>query len=135
RDPELDRHVATCSQCARVARGLGRVDDLLRTSLVVTPPADLQRRLAQLAVEAARPEIVPWWRRLGEFNVAGWLAQRPQMVAAQGLAAVMLALASWQILGWLSSFQPVVGDVGYAMTLVAASPAVAYLGGLQIDLQ
>jgi len=39
-----------------------------------------------------------------------------------GLAAVMLALASWQIFGVLSAFQPVVGDVGYAMELVAGSP-------------
>jgi hypothetical protein len=57
------------------------------------------------------------------------------MVAAQGLAAVMVALASWQVFGWMSAFQPVIGDVGYAMQLVIASPAVVYLGGLQLDLQ
>jgi hypothetical protein len=57
------------------------------------------------------------------------------MIAAQGLAAIMLALASWQVFGWLSAVQPVVGDVGYAVELVIASPATAYLGGLQIDLQ
>jgi hypothetical protein len=57
------------------------------------------------------------------------------MVAAQGLAAIMLALASWQVFGWLTAFQPVVGDVGYAMELVVGSPAAVYLGGLQFDLQ
>ena len=69
-----------------------------------------------------------------QFDPATWLA-RPQMVAAQGLAAIMLALASWQVFGWLTAFRPVVGDVPYAMTLVAASPAAVYLGGFQIDLQ
>jgi hypothetical protein len=57
------------------------------------------------------------------------------MVAAQGLAAVLLALASWQIFGWVTTFQPVVGDVAYALELVIASPAAVYMGGLQIDLQ
>jgi hypothetical protein len=83
---------------------------------------------------ASRPRPLPWWRRLGELNLADWLTQRPQMVAAQGLAAVMLALASWQVFGWLSAFQPVVGDVGYAVQLVAGSPAAAYLASAQIDL-
>jgi hypothetical protein len=57
------------------------------------------------------------------------------MVAAQGLAAVMLALASWTMFGWVSGVQPVIGDVAYAMELVAASPAVVYLGGIQLDFQ
>ncbi len=134
-DPELDRHVAECASCAHVARGLTQVDSVLSSALVVPPPLDLQRQLAQLAFDAARPEQAPWWRRLGEFNLTEWLAQRPQMVAAQGLAAIMLALASWQVFGWLTAFQPVVGDVGYAMELVAGSPAAVYLGGLQFDLQ
>jgi anti-sigma factor RsiW len=134
-DPELERHVATCARCAHVATGLERVDAVLASTLVVTPPLDLQRRLAQLAVDAAQPAPDPWWRRLAALNLTGWLAQRPQMVAAQGLAAVMLALASWQIFGWLSVVQPVLGDVTYAMELVAASPAVTYLGTVQIDLQ
>jgi hypothetical protein len=134
-DPELDRHVAECVSCAHVARGLTQLDGVLTSALVVAPPLDLQRQLAQLAFEAARPRQAPWWRRLSELNVSEWLAQRPQMVAAQGLAAIMLALASWQVFGWLTAFQPVVGDVGYAMELVAGSPAAVYLGGLQFDLQ
>jgi hypothetical protein len=57
------------------------------------------------------------------------------MIAAQGLAAVMLALASWQVFGWVTAIQPVLGDVPYAMTLVASSPAAVYVAGLQVDVQ
>jgi hypothetical protein len=134
-DPEVDRHVADCASCAHVANGLARLDVVLSTTLVVSPPLELQARLSEIALAAARPAPLPWWRRVTELNLTNWLAQRPQMVAAQGLAAVMLALASWQIFGWLSAFQPVVGDVAYAMELVAASPAAVYLGSMQIDFQ
>ncbi len=138
-DPELDRHVAECARCAHMVHGLDRLDAVLTSSVVVAPPLELQRQLAQLALDYARPPSEPWWTRaaaaLGQLNLAEWLAQRPQMVAAQGLAAIMLALASWQIFGWMTAFQPVVGDVAYAMQLVAASPASIYLGGQQFDLQ
>jgi len=134
KDRELDLHLADCSVCARVARGLERVDDVLGSALIVAPPLDLQRMLAQIALEAAKPETAPWWRRLSEFNVMELLA-RPQMVAAQGLAAVMLAIASWQVFGLVSTFQPVVGDVGYAMALVAGSPAAGVVSALPFDLQ
>ena len=134
-DPELDQHVAECPRCTYTARKIAHLDAVLGSTLVVAPPFELQQRLAQLAHEAARPRSVPWWARLGQLNLADLLAQRPQMVAAQGIAAVLLALSSWQLFGWLSSLHLVVGDVGYSMELVAASPAVVYLGGLQIDLQ
>lgn len=135
-DPELDQHVAECSRCSHMARGVARLDAVLGSSLVVAPPLELQQRLAALAVEMARPpRNSPWWTRLGQLNLANWLAQRPQMVAAQGFAAVLVALASWQVFGWLSAVNPVLGDVSYAMELVAASPAVAYIGGLQLDFQ
>jgi hypothetical protein len=138
--PELDRHVAECAGCAHVARGLRRLDVVLSSSVVLAPPLDLQYQLAQLALDAAwPPKTAPWWTRasvaVNQWNPAAWLAQRPQMVAAQGLAAVLLALASWQIFGWVTTFQPVVGDVPYAMELVIASPAAVYIGGLQLDLQ
>jgi hypothetical protein len=134
-DPEVDRHVAGCLSCAHIARGLARLDSVLSATLLVVPPLALQQQLQQLAMQAAQPALVPWWQQVLRFDLTHWLAQRPQMIAAQGLAAVMLALASWQIFGWLSAFQPVVGDVAYAMELVAASPAVAYLGSMQIDFQ
>ena len=134
-DVELGRHVAECARCSHVARGLVRLDTVLRSTLVVAPPPDLQHRLAQLAHEAARPQPRPWWRRLDQLDLTTWLSQRPQMVAARGFASILLALTTWQIFGWLSTYRPVVGDVGYALELLATSPAVAYLGGLQIDLQ
>jgi len=134
-DAELQEHVAACAVCAHVAGGLGRLDSLLRTTVLLAPPLDLQRQLVELAVQASRPQRAPWWQRLPDINPAEWWAQRPQMIAAQGLAALMLALASWQALGFVSTFGPVVGDVGYAMQLVAASPAALYLSGIQIDLQ
>ena len=134
-DPEVDRHVATCVSCTQVASGLVRLNAVLGSTLVVTPPLELQARLAEIVLSAAQPAPLPWWRQLAQLNLTSWLAQRPQMVAAQGLAAVMLALASWQVFGWLSAFQPVVGDVAYAVTLVAASPAVSYMGTMQIDFQ
>jgi hypothetical protein len=132
-DPEVDAHVADCAHCSQLARGLARLDAVLTSALVVEPPLELQRSLAQLAANAARPRTAPWWQRVSEL--IGSLAERPQLVAAQGLAAVLLALASWQIFGWLSVVQPVVGNVGYAVELVAASPAVAYVGNVQIDVQ
>lgn len=137
-DPEVDQHVAECERCRRIAHGLERVDQVLRASLIIEPPLALQQQLAQLAFEAAVPPK-PWWAPvtewLAQLNLGTVLAQRPQMVAAQGLAALMIALASWQIFGWLSAVQPVVGDVAYAMQLVATSPAVSYLGSVQVDLQ
>ena len=134
-DPDVERHVVSCNACARIARGLSRLDAVLSTTLVISPPLELQARLTELALSAAQPARVPWWQSLLSFDFTHWLAQRPQMIAVQGLAAVMLALASWQIFGWLSAVQPVVGDVAYAVELVAASPAVAYLGSMQIDFQ
>jgi hypothetical protein len=131
-DPELEQHVADCHACAHIARGLARLDSIVGSSVLVEPPRGLQRKLAQLAAQMAQPRPVPWYRRPINFD---WLVLRPNLVAAQGLAAVMVALASWQVFGWLNLFRPVIGDVGYAMQLVVASPAVAYLGGLQIDLQ
>jgi len=133
-DLELMRHVLECTGCSRMARGLRRVDTLVASAVVIAPPRDLQRRLSQLVIESTRPVPVPWYRQLVHFDFTNLLA-RPQMVAVQGLAALMLALASWQVFGWVSAVQPVIGDVGYAMELVAASPAAVYLGSVQIDFQ
>ena len=138
-DAEVDRHIAECPRCEHVARGIERVDNVLRMSLIVEPPLALQRQLAQLALAAALPPRKPWWARayeaVSQFDFAAWLA-RPQVIAAQGLAALMLVLAGWQIFGWVSVLQPTVGDVSYAMQLVATSPAVVgYLGNLQVDWQ
>jgi hypothetical protein len=134
-DAEMQQHVAECSRCARVGRGLKRVDSIARASLIVVPPLELQQQLAQIAIQAATPQPRPWWQRWPRFDLSAWLAQSPQMIGAQSLAALLVGLASWQVFGWLSAVQPVVGDVGYAMQLVAGSPAGTYLSGVQIDLQ
>src|SRR5262249_51502341 len=134
-DAELTAHVAECSRCTHIANGLKRVDQIARASLIIVPPLELQHQLAQIALQAARPQPRPWWQQLPRFDLSAWLAQSPQMSGAQSLAALLVGLASWQVFGWLSAVQPVVGDVGYAMQLVAGSPAGSYLSGVQIDLQ
>jgi hypothetical protein len=136
-DPDIQRHVSDCARCAHVARGLGRLNAVLQPTLVSEPPADVQHRLAALVdVYAPPPRKAAWWSRVfaGELSLSRAILQ-PNVIAAQGLAAVMLTLASWQVFGWLSTFQPVVGDVGYAVQLVVTSPAGAYMNGLQLDLQ
>jgi hypothetical protein len=137
RSPAVDQHLLTCESCAHVAAGLDRLNAVLQPALVTEPPLALQQQLAELVATAPLPSQPAWWQRLlrGELRLGEVRLLRPNMIAAQGLAAIMLSLAGWQIFGWLSTFQPVVGDVGYAMQLVATSPAQTYLGGLQIDLQ
>jgi anti-sigma factor RsiW len=132
---EVQSHLADCARCARLARQLGRLEGVLQSALVVEPPRELQKQLAELARTAARPTERPSWSRL-----RGWfdslLLARPNLAIAQGLAALMVVLAGWQVLGWLNTFTPMVGDVPYAVQLVASSPAAAYLGGIQsFDVQ
>jgi predicted anti-sigma-YlaC factor YlaD len=131
-DPELDQHLKTCARCSGLALKVSRLDAVLQSSMLVEPPLELQLSLHQLiAAERAKPNVLAtWWSWLSET-----LTARPHVAVAQGLAAMMLALASWQIFGWFNALNPVIGDVGYALQLLVASPAVAYLGGLQIDLQ
>ena len=132
---EVERHLADCDPCATLARRLGRLEGVLQSTLVVEPPVELQRQLAELARAAARPVEVPWWLRLRAW-FDSLLLVRPNLAIAQSLAALMLVLAGWQVLGWLNTFTPMVGDVPYAVALVASSPAAAYLGGLQsLDVQ
>jgi anti-sigma factor RsiW len=127
---EVERHLADCTGCATLAQRLGRLDSVLESALVLGPPLELQRQLADLARAAARPAQVPWWLRLRAW-LDGLLPARPSLAIAQGLASLMLVLAGWQVLGFLNTFTPMVGDVPYAVQLVASSPAAAYLGGLQ----
>ena len=127
---EVERHLADCPRCATLARRLGRLEGVLQSALVVEPPVELQRQLAELARAAARPAQVPWWLRLRAW-FDSLLLVRPNLAIAQSLAALMLVLAGWQVLGWLNTFTPMVGDVPYAVELVASSPAAAYLGGIQ----
>jgi hypothetical protein len=142
-DPaEIGQHLDTCSACARLARAAGRVDSVLHAALVVEPPPALQARLAALLQTApllARPPAAtsqpgPWWRRtLDALRSFDPRVNPPRLVFAQGLALLAVALASWQVFNWSSSITPVVGDVGYAVELLAESPALTYVPGLQID--
>ena len=135
-DRRVGQHLGACRHCQHVARGLQRLDSVLRVAVVVQPPLELQHQLVALVDMAARPRPLedarPWWSRLlsGE-----WLRLSPNMAAVQGLATMVLALVGWQVFGWLNAVRPVVGDVGYAMQLVAASPASIYVGGIQVDAQ
>jgi anti-sigma factor RsiW len=134
-ETEVDRHLASCERCATVARRLGRLEGVLQSALVVEPPIELQVQLAELARAASRPVQVSWWLRLRAWFDSLVLA-RPNLAIAQSLAALMLVVAGWQVLGWLNTFTPMVGDVPYAVELVASSPAAAYLGGIQpLDVQ
>jgi anti-sigma factor RsiW len=125
-------HLAGCERCTALAQRLGRLDALLQSTLVVAPPEELQVQLQAMARAAARPRE-PWWASVQAW-LGGLIRARPHVAIAQGLAGLMLVVAGWQLLGWLNTFTPVIGDVPYAMALVAASPAAGYLGDLQIDL-
>ena len=135
-DARVGQHLDACQRCQQVAGGLRRLDNVLRSTIVVQPPLEVQHQLAALVDTAVRPrphaDANSWWSRLlsGE-----WLRLSPNMAAAQGLAAMLVALVGWQVFGWLNAVRPVIGDVGYAMQLVAASPASIYMGGVQVDLQ
>jgi hypothetical protein len=132
---EVAGHIAGCDRCSTLARRLGRLEQVLHSRLIVEPPLELQMRLVELARVAARPAPVEdrlsWLQRLRAWLVDGLLLARPNVAIAQSLAALMLVLAGWQVLGWLNTFTPVLGDVPYAMELVASSPAAAYLSGFQ----
>lgn len=130
---ELEQHVVSCRACTSVARGLQRLDVVVRSVVVVTPPLDLQRGLSRLVLaEAAAPLNGSWWERLGAWLNGAWM---PPRVALQGVSVLLVTMAGWQIFGALSSVQPILGDASYAMQLVIASPATTYLSGVHLDVQ
>jgi len=117
----LDEHVAGCAGCTAYAARTAEIDVLARPVLLVTPPLDLQLRLAALV--QTQPVYVPVAAEWPLLGVIAW-----------AIAAALGALAAWQIFGWLQSFSLVVGDVGVAVQIVLTSPAVLYLSELQVDL-
>ena len=130
---EVAQHVVTCAGCTSIARGLRRLDTVVRAVVVVAPPMDLQRELARLVLaETAAPVSASWWERFSAWLRSAWA---PQRVALQGALVLVVALTGWQVFGALSSVQPVVGDAGYALQLVVASPASTYLSGVHLDGQ
>lgn len=130
---ELEQHVVSCGRCRSVAGGLRRLDITLKSVLLVTPPMDLQRQLADLVMtQTAAPAESSWWMRFSAWLNGAWM---PQRLALQGVSAVLVAVTGWQLFGALTSVRPVLGDASYALQLVIASPASTYLSGVQVDLQ
>ncbi|MBI2756691.1 MAG: hypothetical protein HYX52_08275 [Chloroflexi bacterium] len=133
--PRVQRHLALCVGCARFSRQWAALDNAVHAAVLVQPPADLQARLHNLARAAARPRRVAapppsWWRQLAErLGVGGQSAQRPSF--ARAVAGLVLAVAGWQMVGWVQTVQPmVVGDVPYALQVLAVTPALGYLSDL-----
>lgn len=131
RSDDLDQHVRGCARCASVMRGIGRLDVVVHAAIVIAPPIDLQRDLNRLVWDHVAGR--PWWQR-----VLGWAdspSTSPRRLAFQGLATMTAAVVGWQVFGAVANVQPVVGDTAYALQLVMASPASAYVSGMHLDLQ
>jgi hypothetical protein len=100
---------------------MAALDVLVRPTVLVAPPLELQLRLA--ALTQTQPVYVPIAPESSLVGAVAW-----------AIAAALGALAAWQVVGWLRAFPFVVGDVGTALQIVLASPAFRYLSELQIDL-
>lgn len=150
-----EAHLRNCPACAAFAGRIAALDALLSPALLVEPPAALRAQLASVARSFARPRGSPsaepahapvsrtpslagrWWMQATRrVRLAPWTAHGPTAVA-QVTAGAAVALASWQVYGWLGGLgmAPVVGDVPRALALVAASPTLSYLADLPADLQ
>ena len=131
------RHVAECAACAHVAGGLRAAGR--------GPGLDADRRAAAGSAAAAGADCagrgaarrrLPWWTAMLARTRRDRLADAaPQTVAVQGLAAIMLRageLAGLRLaLGLPASRRRRRVRDGAGRR----SPAVAYLGGIPIDLQ
>lgn len=132
-DAGVAAHVSGCDRCTAVGRRIRRLDSIVAAALVTAPPLELQQRLVALAWGAAGESVT--MRRSPLGRATSWLA-RPHQALAQGLAAICVLLAGWQLFAWLNLAIPVLGDVPYALQLVASSlAAVSDLGGMSLDTQ
>jgi hypothetical protein len=124
-------HVAGCAACATVARRVQRLDAILRATLVQEPPPALQQQLLALVQTGVvvQPRVGHWWDVV-LFSSALW-AVRPHTVLANAVAAVCVLLAGWQVFAWLGSLPALIGDVPYALQVLASSPSIGGLGDLQ----
>ena len=104
-----------------------RLDRILRETLVVEPPLELQARLmalvraAPVVVQPAAPE------RRGPL----WLDPNVWLSVA---ALATLAWSSWSLLSWLAGFSLLVGNVPDALVVIVSSPATSLLPTLGLDL-
>jgi hypothetical protein len=123
-------HTASCARCAIVAARVRQLDAVLGTTLVEEPPLALQQQL--LALVQTQPAGSHWWDVLA-FSTSLWVV-RPHSALAHAFAAICVLLAGWQVFAWLSTAIATIGDVPYALQLIASSPAPTYLGDVQIDI-
>jgi predicted anti-sigma-YlaC factor YlaD len=123
-DDELLAHAGACPGCRLMAARVAQLDAVLSASLLETPPLVLQQRLLALA----QPTPIASWR-----EALALLLTRPHATLAHAFAAICVVLAGWQVFVWLSGVGAVVGDIPYALQLLASSPALTYLGGVQTD--
>src|SRR5262245_45581956 len=83
RRAEYDRHLEGCTACAARLALQRRADDLLRSSLSVSPVATA----AVVARVRERIEARPWWRRIAEMHGFG-----PLPVYAVAALALLIAI-------------------------------------------
>lgn len=122
---EMERHVAGCESCRRLAAQYADVASLLPAALEpVPPPARLRRNLmAQVYGEATAKAPAPWWRRL----VTAIPANRVITVIAAGAVAAAVAVAIWGVAGRGSPPAP----VSYVVSGGTSQPSVT--GTLAVD--
>jgi len=102
------------------------MDDRIRAALVVEPPPELRFRLAALARSAAAERAVAAPAARGQW--LAWLAD-----PTTWLAALVLALALWQVFLILASSTLVLGNVADAAALLTALPTLPALQIVGLD--
>ena len=125
RSDATERHLLDCQACTAYVARLARLDALLMPELVVEPSLELQASLLQIAKSAAVQPVPAWKWALG-------LVWSPT-AAALTVAGITTGLALWQIMGWLTAFAAMLGNVPYALEVLANSPAVSVLAESSAD--
>ncbi|MHB8619969.1 MAG: hypothetical protein ACYDAG_10420 [Chloroflexota bacterium] len=133
----LATHLFGCAACRAFASSIGQVDVLVRQALVVEPPVELRSRLMAVIQEVAVPAPVVRPSALvvapGPAREARRSWSRPLLAAGMALMGTAVSIALWQLVGVLVSLRPVLGNVPYALDLVAASPAPQLLTDLLVN--
>ncbi len=124
-DLDLIEHADACPRCRLVAARVAQLDLILGATLLEPPPLVLQERLLALT----QPTPITSWR-----HALGLILTRPHATLAHAFAAICVVLAGWQVFVWLGNAGAAIGDIPYALQLIASSPASAYLGGVQADV-
>ncbi|HEX6512385.1 MAG TPA: hypothetical protein VF157_08805 [Chloroflexota bacterium] len=123
---EVRARLTALADIAAADAARARVDTALRSALLVEPPPAVQARL----LAAAGAEAGSWFARVWDS-----LRSRPGVFAGQLAALAVLGYAVMQLVAWIGSLPVVLGDVPYALELLAFSPALDYLSSIQALLQ